>query len=156
MTGHGTKFGRKMEQAIAALLSNRNLAEASRAAGVSIATLKRWMKLPEFDVAYLEARRDVVSATNARLQQSAGAAASVLLKLMADPLTPPSIRARTAQCVLESATKSLALEDMAKRVQTEAVGLSPRLADIDFGAAAVGGRSIAGNRCGDGYALNSS
>ena len=122
MKGHGQKFGRKKEQAIAALLSHRNLEEASKAAGISVATLKRWMQLPEFKASYLEARREVVVATNARLQQSAGAAASVLLKLMADPATPPSIRARTAQCVLECATKSLALEDMEKRFLRDAAG----------------------------------
>jgi hypothetical protein len=35
MTGHGSKFGGKMEAAIAALLSQRNHEEAAVAAGVS-------------------------------------------------------------------------------------------------------------------------
>jgi hypothetical protein len=125
MTGHGTKFGRNKEQAIAALLSNRNLAEAARAAGISLATLKRWMKLSEFEDAYRQARQEVVSAANARLQQSTGAAASVLLKIMADPLAPPALRMRAAQWLLEYGPKSLALEEMAKRVQTEAAGNPP-------------------------------
>jgi hypothetical protein len=116
MTGHGSKFGRKKEQAIAALLSHRNLEESAKAAGISAATLKRWMKLPEFKAAYLEARREVVFQTNARMQQNAGVAASVLFKLMADPATPPSIRARTAQCILECANKSLELEDIEARI----------------------------------------
>ena len=116
MTGHGTKFGRKKEQAIGALLSHRNLEESAKASGISTATLKRWMKLPEFKAAYLEARREVVFQTNARMQQNAGVAASVLFKLMADPATPPSIRARTAQCILECANKSLELEDIEARI----------------------------------------
>jgi hypothetical protein len=116
MTGHGAKFGRKQEQAIAALLSHRNVEEAARAAGISVATLKRWMQLPEFKSAYLKARREVVLQTNARMQQNSGAAASVLFKLMADPTTPASVRARTAQCVLECANKSLGLEDMEVRI----------------------------------------
>jgi hypothetical protein len=116
MTGHGTKFGRKKEQAIAALLSHRNVEEAAKAAGISAATLKRWMRLPEFKAAYLAARREAVLQTNARLQQNSGAAASVLLKLMADPATPPSIRARTAQCILECANRSLELEDIEVRI----------------------------------------
>src|ERR1039457_3127377 len=37
-------------------------------------------------------------------------------KLMADPATPPSIRARTAQCVLECANRSLELEDIEVRL----------------------------------------
>ncbi|HEV3331397.1 MAG TPA: hypothetical protein VG096_10470 [Bryobacteraceae bacterium] len=116
MIGHGAKFGRKKEQAIAALLSYRNIEEAAKAAGISAATLKRWMRLPEFKAAYLAARREVVLHTNARVQQNSGAAASVLFKLMVDPTTPPSIRARTAQCILECANKSLELEDIEVRL----------------------------------------
>jgi hypothetical protein len=116
MIGHGSKFGRKMEQAIAALLSHRSLEEAAPVAGISVATLKRWMRLPEFKAAHLEARRDVVFQTNARIQQNSGAAASVLFKLMADPTTPPSVRARTAQCILECANQSLEREDIEARI----------------------------------------
>lgn len=116
MTGHGSKFGRKKEAAIAALLTHRSVEEAAKAADISVATLKRWMRLPEFKAAHLQARREIVSQTNARIQQNSGAAASVLFKLMADPNTPASVRARTAQCVLECANKSLVVEDLALRV----------------------------------------
>src|SRR5712691_10187303 len=85
MTGHGAKFGRKREEAIAALLSQRNVEEAARAVGINPNTLLRWMKLPEFEKAYLAARRAAVSQTNARFQQATGAAASIVLKLMVDP-----------------------------------------------------------------------
>jgi hypothetical protein len=78
------------------------------------------MQLPEFKAAYLQARREVVSLTYARLQQNSGAAASVLLKLMADPSTPASVRARAAQSILETATKSLALENLQMRDMTDA------------------------------------
>ena len=35
MTGHGSKLGRKLEQAVAALLTARNNEEAAKAVGVS-------------------------------------------------------------------------------------------------------------------------
>jgi hypothetical protein len=97
MIGHGTKFGRKMEQAIAALMSHRNIEEAAKVVGISVATLKRWMDQPEFKTAYLQARLDAVMQANARIQQSCGVAASVLFKVMADPATPASVRARNAR-----------------------------------------------------------
>ena len=59
MIGHGAKFGQKMEQAIAALLSHRSVEEAARAIGVGVNTLSRWMKQPEFEAALREARRRV-------------------------------------------------------------------------------------------------
>jgi hypothetical protein len=35
MKGHGTKFGRKKEMAVAALLTHRNIDEAAKAVGVA-------------------------------------------------------------------------------------------------------------------------
>src|SRR5260370_32460866 len=74
MRGHGAKFSHKMEQAIAALLSQRNHEEAARVAGVGVATLLRWQKLPEFQAAYRQARREAVGQATARLQQASGRA----------------------------------------------------------------------------------
>ena len=117
MTGHGTKFGRRMEQAIAALVSNhRNLEETAKVAGISVATLKRWMRLPEFKAAHLQARREILFQANARVQINSGTAAAVLLKLIADPATPASVRARIALGLLELANQSLVSEDQEERI----------------------------------------
>jgi len=70
MTGHGAKFGRKMEDAIAALLTQRNTEEAARSVGISTKTLLRWMLVPEFDAAYRQARRLAFRQSVARLQQA--------------------------------------------------------------------------------------
>lgn len=51
MTGHGTKFGRKQEEAILALLTQKNTEEAARAIGVGPKTLFRWQQIPEFQAA---------------------------------------------------------------------------------------------------------
>ncbi len=58
MTGHGAKFGRKKEEAIAALLTQRNIEEAARSIDVAPKTLLRWLQVPEFRKAYREARRE--------------------------------------------------------------------------------------------------
>jgi hypothetical protein len=96
MKGHGSKFGQKKEAAIAALLAERNHAEAARAVGINLSTLKRWMRLPEFIEEYRRSRWEVVEQAYARVQQNTPAAASVLLKLMVDPATPASGRTRAA------------------------------------------------------------
>ena len=44
MKGHGSKFGRKKEAAIAALLTQRNIEEAARVAGIGTQTLHRWLR----------------------------------------------------------------------------------------------------------------
>jgi len=73
-----------MEQAIAALLAERNQAEAARVAGVGIATLLRWHKLPEFQAAYRDAKRAAFSQSIARLHHMSSAAVSTLGKIMVD------------------------------------------------------------------------
>src|SRR5450756_1450337 len=84
MRGHGAKFSRKMEEAVAALLTQRNVEEAARAVGIGSATLLRWLKIPEFQVSYREARRAAFGQAVARLQQGTSAAATTPLKTMVD------------------------------------------------------------------------
>ena len=48
MKGHGAKFGRKKEEAIAALLSSKSVEDAARAIGINANTLLRWLEVPEF------------------------------------------------------------------------------------------------------------
>ena len=116
MVGHGAKFGRKKEQAIAALLTQRNVEEAARVAGVGRQTLYRWMRNPEFRSAYLEARWAVFSQSSARLQQASGAAVSTLVKIMVDPEAPTSSRVRAADRVLDHARSAIEIEDIQVRL----------------------------------------
>src|ERR1019366_5988429 len=110
MKGHGTKFNRKMEEAVAALLTQKNQEEAARAAGISVATLLRWQKLPEFQKAYREARRAAHGQSIACLQHATSAAVSTLLKVMVDPNSPPSTRVRAADSMLDHSAKAIELE----------------------------------------------
>jgi hypothetical protein len=116
MAGHGSKFGGKMEAAIAALLSQRNQEEAAKTAGVSKRTLIRWLSLPVFQAAYREARRAAMSQANARLQQAASAAVSALLKVLVDPSTPAAARVRAADCVLARGNQGIENEDLDVRL----------------------------------------
>ena len=113
MTGHGTKFGRKQEEAILALLTQKNTEEAARAIGVGAKTLFRWQQIPEFQAALRKARRDTVAQSTARFQQATSAAATTLLKVMVDPATPAATKVRAAECVFNHAQK---LEDMDARI----------------------------------------
>jgi hypothetical protein len=116
MTGHGTKFARKKEEAIAALLTHRTLEEAARAVGFAPNTLLRWQKEPEFQTAYRQARRAAYGQCIARLQQASGVAVSVLLKVLADVATPASVKVRAVDSVLNHAAKAIEIEDIEARV----------------------------------------
>ena len=116
MRGHGTKFGCKKEEAILALLTQQNVDEAAKTIGIAPNTLLNWLKLPEFDAAYREARRLSFRQSVARLQQASSAAVSTLLKVMVDPSTPASTKVRAADSVLDHAAKALEIEDIETRV----------------------------------------
>jgi len=116
MKGHGTKFERKKEEAIVALLSHRTLEEAARAVGIAPNTLLRWQQAPEFRESLRKARRDAYGNCIARLQQASGVAVSVLLKVLADPATPSSVRVRAVDSVLSHAAKAIEIEDIDARV----------------------------------------
>jgi len=116
MTGHGAKFGRKKEEAIAALLTQRNMEEAARTVGVATKTLLRWFQIPEFQAAYRKARRDAHAQSIARLQQATSAAVSTLLKVMVDPSTPPATKVRAADSVLDHSAKAIEIEDLEVRL----------------------------------------
>jgi hypothetical protein len=110
------KLGAKREAAILALLTARSIEDAARTANVPPRTLHRWLQDPEFDAAYRKARRAANSQANARLQQATGAAVSTLLKIMVDTNTPPSVRVRAADSVLDHAKQAIEIEDIDVRV----------------------------------------
>ena len=87
MKGHGSKFDRKKEAAIAALLAERSQARAARVVGIDLSTLKRWMQLRSHRGVPASSLGNRGAGIRAR-QQNTPVAASVLLKLMADPKLP--------------------------------------------------------------------
>jgi hypothetical protein len=117
MTGHGAKFGRKKEDAIAALLTNRTIEEAAKSLGIATKTLLRWMKEPEFDASYRGAKRAAFAQSIARLHHLSSAAVSTLGKLMLDSTTPPATRVRAADSILDHTTKAIEIEDIDARVR---------------------------------------
>ena len=51
-------------------MTQRNVEEAARTAGIGTRTLLRWLKIPEFAAAYREARRLAFGQSIAQLQQA--------------------------------------------------------------------------------------
>ena len=116
MTGHGSKFKRKMEAAIAALHTKRTIEEAARGIDVCPHTLRRWMKMPEFNTAFRESNRAALSQTIGRAQQVSGVALSTLVKIMLDSNAPEPSRVRAAGVSLNFALRGAVDEDIEARV----------------------------------------
>jgi hypothetical protein len=116
MVAPGGKFTRKMEQAIIALLTNRSIEEAAKSIDIGTQTLLRWMKVPEFQAAYREAKREAYGQSIARMHYLTSAAVSTLGKIMLDSKTPPATRVRAADSLLDHTAKAIENEDIEARV----------------------------------------
>ena len=88
----------------------------AKVVGIAANTLLSWMKVPEFQKSYREARRAAFGQAIARLQQGTSAAATTLLKTMIDPATPASVRVRAAEAIFNHAAKAIEIEDIEARV----------------------------------------
>ena len=114
--GHGDK-SRKQDEAIAALLTYPTLREAAAAAHIGLTTLVRMMERPDFDAAYKQARKQVISAAVGRLQALVGTAVETLNEIMIDTDAPTSSRVASARAVLEMAGKFIETEIIIERLE---------------------------------------
>jgi hypothetical protein len=101
---------------VAALLTARNHEEAAKAAGISLTTLQRWQKLPEFEQALRAARMTAFRQSMLRLQQASAPAVSTLFEIMADSNAPVAVRARCAYYILDQTRKGVETEEIEARV----------------------------------------
>ncbi|HKS39369.1 MAG TPA: hypothetical protein VJX74_02060 [Blastocatellia bacterium] len=104
------------ERAIIALLSHSTIKGAAKAVGVDDATLYRWLQDKDFHDAYMSARRESVSLSIARLQQSSMEAVNTLKMIAKDKEAPASSRVMAAKAILEFSIKAVEIEDMATRL----------------------------------------
>ncbi len=101
--GHGSNYRHRQEEAITALLTHRNVEEAARSMDISPSTLYRWLRNPEFQAAYREARVAAFAQAGARLAQAAGTAATTILNILVEPGSSHADQVRAAGLVLKHA-----------------------------------------------------
>ena len=121
-----SKLSRKQEAVIAALLTESSHASAAAKAGVSEATLHRWLRLPGFRWAYRKARRDLVEGAIGRLQAATGQAVDTLLAV-AKGGARDSDRVRAAVALLDHALRGLELADALHADATAAEAEQPAI-----------------------------
>ena len=114
--GHGQKFTRNMEKAIASLLANPSIPDAAKEVGIGERTLWRWLKISEFEKAYSEARREVVRHAVVNVQAAMSEAVETLRSIMNDGSAPASARVSAARAVIDTGLKAVELEDLDHRL----------------------------------------
>jgi hypothetical protein len=103
-------------RAVLALLERPTVAKAANSAGVHRATLYKWLKEPDFQAVYREARREALRLTTARLQQISGEAVEALREIVGDRSQQGATRVGAARCILDYAAKMTEIEDFGERL----------------------------------------
>ena len=111
----GAKYSAKHQLAILALLSEPTIEKAADAAGISHATMSRWLLRSDFQAAYAVARRRTFEAALARLQNLTGKATDALRRALNCGKTASEIRA--AGLILEHAAQAALLIEFSDRLR---------------------------------------
>lgn len=110
------KQSRKKEQVIAALLSTPTISEAAERAGLSVRTVKRWMRDADFSAEYMAAKQGLLEGAVNRLRASAMEFVTTLHAVAVDLTAPPASRATAARSGLEVLVKFVTLEELERRL----------------------------------------
>lgn len=106
----------KQKQAIAALLSSRNVVEAAKAAHVGERSLYRWMNLPDFRAALIDAEGGAIDQATRRLIGLQNGAIDTLESVLIDSQTSAGVRLRAARAILDYLIKLRELRNLEERL----------------------------------------
>lgn len=109
-------LSRRQETAISALLSQPTIKEAATIAKIGESTIWRWLQNEEFHAAYMQARRESVKQSIARLQSYTSAAVDTLHEVMTDKSAKDFARVAAAKAILDYSLKAVEIEDLATRL----------------------------------------
>ena len=105
------------ERAIIALLSEPTLRAAASSAGISESTLWRWMRDPDFRVAYRRARQEVLERATARLGTLVEVAVEALGEIVAERTVSPHVRVSAVSRIIDFALKAAEIEEVQARLE---------------------------------------
>jgi DNA-binding MurR/RpiR family transcriptional regulator len=111
------KLTPKQETALLALLDNSTIEAAYKAAGISKATMWRFMQDANFQARYRQARRQLVETAIAQLQSDCTIAVRVLREVAEDTEAPASSRVAAAKTIIEQSVAAIELTDLQERLE---------------------------------------
>ena len=119
MARNGTnpaQLSAQQQQAIRALLTTKNVAEAAKKTRVSLRTLWRWLGDPMFRVHLASAEADMLDAGTRRLLQLQDEAIETVQAIMQDRELGANVRLRAAQTGVDTLLKLRELRNIEQRL----------------------------------------
>lgn len=107
----------KQKKAIAALLSASTVREAAAAAGISYATLRRWLSEDgEFRREYSAELQSIIESAAAQARQGIGESVGVLRGIVTDKEAPVNVRVSAARVLMENGPRLVEIQDFEARL----------------------------------------
>ena len=100
-----------------AVLSEPTVEKAARAAKVSYATARRYLKRPHFRQALAALRAQYLELALSRLQAGTGEAVSALLGVLRDPESRPSDRIAASREILNQSLRAMEMLDLQEHLE---------------------------------------
>jgi hypothetical protein len=138
----------RREAALAALLTEKTLAEAAAKAGIAERTLKNWLRQPEFQAEYAARRQGVLERTVGQLLQLSGEAVDALRRNLT--CGKPAAEVKAADLVLSHAARGHDALDVAAQLAELKAILAEVRARGDGDSEARAGAAAAGDPAGGG------
>lgn len=106
----------KQRRLIAALLSESKNLDAAKKAGVSEATIYRWLEDPTFQAALRAAEGQAIDVATRQLVTLQDSAIETVKTIMTDTKTPAGVRLRAARTIIDSLLRLRELRNMEERL----------------------------------------
>jgi hypothetical protein len=117
VTYNNSKKQRLMDATIHALLTAPTIAQAAKNAGVTEASIRIWLKEPDFRRKYRETRQNLFETALGSVQGKLQEGASVMWKLVMDEATPATARVQAFRCLAEMAFRGQDLSELESRIE---------------------------------------
>jgi transposase-like protein len=114
---------RKMDAAVAALLSERTVADAAAKCGISRRTMQAWLKHEGFRQQYDAAKKELLDGAINRLRTIGCDASRALERVLSNEKTPPAATVSASKTVLELLMKNREVEEIERRISALEVSL---------------------------------
>lgn len=115
MTDLAEKLTSNKKRALTAIMENKTIAEAAKAARLSEKTIYRYMGDPIFRAALTAKEGEVIDGVNRRLISLLDGAISVMISVGSKD-SPPGVRLRAAEAVRDTFYKMRELKNMEERL----------------------------------------
>ena len=115
MAGHKAK--NKQDALLGALLVQPSIADAASAVGIGRDTAYRWMRTPQFQQRYADAKREALAETISYLQRSMWKAVVALNAILDNPDSTQTAKVAAARSLLEFGLRATELEQVVERLE---------------------------------------